>query len=188
MAIKLTAFFAMLTISVALVSSTVTQYDKAALTCIADYKVCVLGKTSACRTCIKSCGNVGISTTQPKDEICTLLQIYCQYYESKAPPRDCLEPTCIAQLNRCTKFGDCSSCTSACKTCPKQYQKCSGGEKPRPSRVQCPGTCTYYRPLCVFDEAGGSKNINCNKCFATCNGIRGCEDNARYCKAGQVSI
>ena len=79
MAIKRAAFFTILAISIILVSSTVTQYDKAALTCIADYKTCVLGKTSACRTCTKSCGNVSVSTAQPKDEICTLLQTYCQY-------------------------------------------------------------------------------------------------------------
>ena len=79
MAIKLITFFVILVISIILVTSTATQYGKAALTCIADYKTCVQGKTSACRTCIKSCGNVGVSTTQSKNEICTLLQIYCRY-------------------------------------------------------------------------------------------------------------
>ena len=85
MKIKMIAFSAILAISMAIVSSTVPKYDRDALKCIADYKACALGKVTACRTCSKTCGDVGDITTQPEDEICTLLQQYCQYYEERTP-------------------------------------------------------------------------------------------------------
>ena len=180
-------FCALLALGLAANEYGVTKYDQAALRCLSAYKECALG-TGMCAKCVKLCGKVGVPTTQKNDEICTTLQNYCMYYMDGPSPPDCNEPNCIAEFEECVDKKDCNGCPGICRECPQQFKVCAPGNPvpPKPSIPTCPQFCTYYKNLCYYDPSVGNTNINCNKCFTACSGIKGCDTEARYCAPGTI--